>query len=75
MTSTKQAAEALRERMWSPQARWRALQDTLTWAESQRGVSRRAVSVCLARQAHLLAGLRTVPLRRRSTARGRRRHA
>ncbi|OGV73817.1 MAG: hypothetical protein A3K19_24520 [Lentisphaerae bacterium RIFOXYB12_FULL_65_16] len=58
MKNSTQAADALRERMWSPQARWRAIQDTLTWAESQRSVSRCTPEACLARQAHLLAGLK-----------------
>jgi hypothetical protein len=57
--SSKQDAEDLREKMWDPAARRRALQDAITWAESQRGVSRRTPQSRLAKQARLLKGLET----------------
>lgn len=35
------AEEAKRDRMWNPAHRWRAIQDTITWAEKQATAAER----------------------------------
>lgn len=50
----KEAQEALRERHWEPLERWRVIQATITWAESQKTVQRNTAQSCLKKQAKLL---------------------
>ncbi len=49
------AEEAKRERNWDPRVRWQVIQDTITWAESQRTVRRNTPAACLAKQQRKLA--------------------
>jgi len=46
-----------RDRNWNPQERWRVLQETITWVESQLTVRRNTKEACLANQARLLKAL------------------
>jgi hypothetical protein len=55
----KRQEEARRERCWDPLQRWQVLQDTITWAESQRTVRRNTAAACLKEQARKLAQLAT----------------
>jgi hypothetical protein len=54
---TKQREERKREAAWDPRARWRVLQETITWAEAQRTVQRNTPSRCLQEQARKLRRL------------------
>ena len=36
-----------RERAWSPAARWRAIQETIRWAEAQVGARRNTARACI----------------------------
>ena len=38
--------EQKRQRQWDPAARWKAIQDTITWAEQQATVRRNTPEVC-----------------------------
>jgi hypothetical protein len=44
-----------RERNWNPQTRWKVIQDTITWIESQSTMRRNTPAACLANQRRLLA--------------------
>jgi hypothetical protein len=58
MTDERKAAEeAKRDRMWDPAERWKVLQDTIAWAESQPTVRRNTREACLKKQAMLLAAM------------------
>jgi hypothetical protein len=46
--------QAKRERNWEAKQRWRVIQDTITWAESQPTVRRNTKEACLANQQRLL---------------------
>jgi len=49
--------EAKRELAWAPGDRWKAIQDTITWAERQQTVRRNTPARCLHEQAHKLRRL------------------
>jgi hypothetical protein len=53
----KRREEEKRDRMTSPTARWKLIQQAITWAEQQKTVRRNTREECLRRQAILLAGL------------------
>ena len=53
----KQREERKREACWDPARRWRALQETITWAEQQAAVGRNTPACCLKLQAAALARL------------------
>ena len=53
----KQQEELKRERQWDPLARWRVLQDTLTWAEAQGAIRRNTPPERIKEQAYKLASL------------------
>jgi hypothetical protein len=46
-----------RDRNWNPQERWRVLQETISWVESQMTVRRNTKEACLANQARLLQAM------------------
>ena len=50
----KKKQERLREAHWNPLARWKVIQDTITWAESQQTVLRNTRQACLQKQNRLL---------------------
>lgn len=52
----KRAEEQKREASWDAAQRWRVLQETITWAESQPTVRRNTPEVCLALQKAKLSG-------------------
>jgi len=37
-----------RERAWTPAARWRAIQETIRWAEAQTNARRNTPAACIA---------------------------
>jgi hypothetical protein len=37
-----------RERAWTPAARWRAIQETIRWAEAQANARRNTPAACIA---------------------------
>ena len=43
----KRLEERKREAHWDPADRWRVLQETITWAESQAAVARNTPQRCL----------------------------
>lgn len=49
--------EAKRERNWNPIERWRVIQATIAWAESQGTVRRNTPAACKRKEAELLAAL------------------
>jgi hypothetical protein len=49
------AEEAKREHNSDPKLRWKAIQETITWAEAQRTVRRNTPAACLAEQNRKLA--------------------
>lgn len=51
----KRREEEKREACWDPAERWRVLQETITWAESQATVQRNTPAQCLKRQRAKLA--------------------
>lgn len=51
----KRREEEKREAMWHPAERWRVLQETIAWAESQAAVPRNAPQRCLELQRRKLA--------------------
>ncbi len=59
MTDVKHNAEKLREKMWRPGQRQRALQETLLWAEAQKTAVRATPKSCLTRERKLLASLKS----------------
>jgi hypothetical protein len=54
----KHAEEERRERNWDPVQRWKALQETIAWAQSQGTVRRNIKAARLAEQEEKLARLR-----------------
>lgn len=46
--------EVKRERSWDPQVRWKVLQDTITWADTQTAVQRNTPAGRLEEQARKL---------------------
>ena len=52
----KRREEQKREVAWDPAVRWRAIQETIAWAEAQRTVRRNTREACLRLQAEKLAG-------------------
>jgi hypothetical protein len=58
LDALKRAEEQKREAHWDPAERWRVLQETITWAESQATVRRNTPQRCLELQA---AKLRAEP--------------
>lgn len=56
-TALLAAEEAKRQRCVSPAERWRVIQETITWAESQLPVLRNSKEGCLAAQRRRLEGL------------------
>jgi hypothetical protein len=52
----KGSEERKREAHWDPAVRWRVLQATITWAESQATVRRNTPQRCLELQAAKLKG-------------------
>jgi len=58
MTDDLKARENVkRERHWDPAMRWKVIQDTITWAEAQKTVTRNTPAARLAEQAEKLARL------------------
>ena len=53
----KRREEQKREAAWDPAQRWRVIQETIAWADSQQPVPRNSKSSCLARQRRFVAGL------------------
>jgi len=51
LDALKRAEEQKRESHWDPAERWRVLQETITWAESQATVRRNTPQRCLELQA------------------------
>jgi hypothetical protein len=51
---TKRDEEAKRDRHWDAAERWRAIQDTITWAENQATVRRNTPKRCLDEQSRKL---------------------
>jgi hypothetical protein len=56
LDALKRAEEQKREAHWDPAERWRVLQETITWAESQATVRRNTPRRCLELQAAKLKG-------------------
>ena len=54
----KRSEERKREANWNAAQRWRVLQDTITWAESQAVVRRNTPQKCLELQKARLSGSR-----------------
>jgi hypothetical protein len=50
----KKREEEKRERCWDPRARWRIIQESIRWVDSQQVVPRNSRQACLANQARLL---------------------
>ena len=55
----KAREEERRERHWDPRARWKALQDTITWADAQVTCGRNSMAGQLESQAKILARRRS----------------
>ena len=53
----KRREEEKRERCWDPLQRWIALQETITWAESQANVERNTPKKCLELERAKLAAM------------------
>jgi hypothetical protein len=53
----KQNEEQKREQCWNARERWRVLQETIAWVDSQQAVPRNSRQGCLAKQALLLKGM------------------
>ena len=53
----KRREEQKREAAWDPAERWRAIQEMITWAESQATVRRNTPERCLELQKKKLEGL------------------
>jgi len=49
-----QLEQAKRDRNWAPEQRWKVLQQTIAWVESQATVRRNTREACLANQRRLL---------------------
>jgi hypothetical protein len=57
LADLKRREEAKREAAWDPAERWRVLQETITWAESQATVRRNTPARCLELERAKLARL------------------
>lgn len=55
LAKLKASEERKREACWNPVARWRVIQETLAWAESQLAVPRNTPQRCLELQRRKLA--------------------
>lgn len=55
LAKLKASEERKREACWNPAARWRVIQETLAWAESQLAVRRNTPQRCLELQRRKLA--------------------
>ena len=55
--------EEKRMRHWNAADRWRVIQETIAWAESQQSVKRNTPAACLAKERHLLESLRRLARR------------
>ncbi len=53
----KTREERKRERSWNPAARWKVIQETITWAETQASVRRNKPFERIAEQNRKLASL------------------
>ena len=53
-TELLRAEEAKRERNWDAAERWRVIQATITWVDSQRTGGRNTKARCLEEQARIL---------------------
>jgi hypothetical protein len=53
LSELKRHEERKRERCWDPRLRWKALQDTITWAEAQATVRRNTPKACLETEARI----------------------
>lgn len=51
MHDLKHTEEQKRERHWNPRERWRVLQETIAWADSQQQPPRNSRETCLRLQA------------------------
>ena len=51
----KRREEAKRDAHWNPAARWRAIQETITWADAQMPIPRNSMVRCLQLQRAKLA--------------------
>jgi hypothetical protein len=47
----KRFEEQKRERCWNAQERWRVIQQTMDWVDSQQAIGRNTKQACLAHQA------------------------
>jgi hypothetical protein len=52
--------EEKRERCWDARERWRVLQQTIAWVDSQQPMPRNSRKACLSNQARLLRGLAAI---------------
>ena len=57
LTNQIRSEEAKRERCVDPRERWRALQETIAWADAQQKPPRNSIQSCLERQRRLVAAL------------------
>lgn len=55
----KQREEEKRARCWEPRERWRVIQETIRWVDSQQPIPRNSRQACLNKQARLLRTLST----------------
>lgn len=55
MDATLENEEQKRERNWNPLMRWKVLQETIAWVDSQQPVPRNSRTACLRLQAEKLA--------------------
>jgi hypothetical protein len=56
LSRLKRREESKREASWDPLVRWRAIQETIRWAESQPGARRNTPERCLSEQSRKLRG-------------------
>jgi hypothetical protein len=47
--------ERRRDACWAPADRWRAIQETIAWADAQQKIPRNSKAACLEHQRRLLA--------------------
>jgi hypothetical protein len=53
----KKSEEEKRDRCWNPRARWRVIEQTIAWVDSQQAIPRNSRQACLANQERLLRNL------------------
>jgi len=56
----KTREERKRDRCWDPGERWRVIEQTIAWVDSQQRMPRNSRQACLANQARLLRRLEAV---------------